>query len=104
MPGLEHPQPGTAIATGRLRACLLYTSSQAGSITEVLHSGATRVHVVTLLEEMPVQETVDAVAELRALGMPVGAVIINQTRSREDVDPALGAVDGHAVDLSLIHI
>ncbi len=76
--------------------------SQAGSITEVLHSGATRVHVVTLLEEMPVQETVDAVAELRALGMPVGAVIINQTRSREDVDPALGAVDGHAVDVDAV--
>ncbi|HRC64999.1 MAG TPA: ArsA-related P-loop ATPase, partial [Dermatophilaceae bacterium] len=28
--------------------------SQAGSITELLHSDATRVHVVTLLEEMPV--------------------------------------------------
>ncbi|MBK6441727.1 MAG: AAA family ATPase [Actinomycetales bacterium] len=75
--------------------------SQAGSITEVLHSGATRVHVVTLLEEMPVQETVDAVAELRALGMPVGAVIINQARAREDVDPALDAVDGDAVDVDV---
>ncbi len=60
--------------------------SQAGSITEVLHSGATRVHVVTLLEEMPVQETVDAVAELRQLGMPVGAIVVNQARSREDLD------------------
>jgi len=54
---------------------------QAGSITEVLRSGATRVHVVTLLEEMPVQETADAVAELRELGMPVGAVVINQARA-----------------------
>ena len=81
--------------------------SQAGSITEVLHSGATRVHVVTLLEEMPVQETVDAVAELRALGMPVGAIIINQTRSREDVDPALATGDGEvgtdlAADLATV--
>ena len=30
--------------------------------------------------------------------MPDGAVINNQTRSREDVDPALDAVDGDAVD------
>jgi len=67
--------------------------SQAGSITELLHSDATRVHVVTLLEEMPVQETVDAVAELRELGMPVGAVVINQAQAREDLD-ALGAFGG----------
>lgn len=67
--------------------------SQAGSITELLHSPATRVHVVTLLEEMPVQETVDAVAELRELGMPVGAVIINQARARADL-AALSAFAG----------
>ena len=67
--------------------------SQAGSITELLHSDATRVHVVTLLEEMPVQETVDAVAELRELGMPVGAVVINQAQAREDLY-ALGAFGG----------
>ena len=34
----------------------------------MLTSPQTAVHVVTLLEEMPVQETVDAVAELRAAG------------------------------------
>ena len=51
------------------------------------------MHVVTLLEEMPVQETVDAVAELRELGMPVGAVVINQARAREDLH-ALGAFGG----------
>jgi len=36
--------------------------------------------VVTLLEEMPVQETVDTIAELRAAGMPVGGVVVNQVR------------------------
>jgi anion-transporting ArsA/GET3 family ATPase len=81
--------------------------SQAGSITELLHSGATRVHVVTLLEEMPVQETVDAVAELQAIGMPVGAVIINQARTRADLvaapspqalRPATGVASGFAAD------
>ena len=38
------------------------------------------VHVVTLLEEMPVQETVDAVAELSAAGFGLGAVVVNQVR------------------------
>jgi anion-transporting ArsA/GET3 family ATPase len=38
------------------------------------------VHVVTLLEEMPVQETVDAIAELTQLGFPVGRVIVNGSR------------------------
>jgi anion-transporting ArsA/GET3 family ATPase len=40
----------------------------------------TVVHVVTLLEEMPVQETTDAINELTRLGIPVGSVIVNATR------------------------
>ena len=40
----------------------------------------TAVHVVTLLEEMPVQETTDAIEELTGLGLPVGTVIVNATR------------------------
>jgi len=35
---------------------------------------------VTLLEEMPVQETLDAIADLGALGIPVGRVIVNGAR------------------------
>lgn len=50
---------------------------QAESIMAVLRSGQTTVHVVTLLEEMPTQETVDVVAELRGIGLPVGGVLIN---------------------------
>ena len=38
----------------------------------VLRRRETAVHLVTLLEEMPVQETVDGVAELRAADLPVG--------------------------------
>lgn len=53
---------------------------QADAIMGLLRSPRTAVHLVTLLEEMPVQETTDAVAELRALDLPVGAVIVNQTR------------------------
>lgn len=53
---------------------------QADSIMGLLRSPRTAVHLVTLLEEMPVQETTDAVAELRGLDIPVGAVVVNQTR------------------------
>jgi len=60
--------------------------TQADSITRVLRSHTTAVHIVTLLEEMPVQETVDAQAELRAVGLPVGAIVVNQLR-----DPMLSA-------------
>lgn len=60
--------------------------TQADSITRILRSHTTAVHIVTLLEEMPVQETVDAQAELRAVGLPVGAIVVNQLR-----DPMLSA-------------
>jgi anion-transporting ArsA/GET3 family ATPase len=60
--------------------------TQADSITRMLRSHTTAVHIVTLLEEMPVQETVDAQAELRAVGLPVGAIVVNQLR-----DPMLSA-------------
>ena len=54
--------------------------AQADSITRLLRSHTTAVHVVTLLEEMPVQETVDALAELRAADLPLGAIVVNQLR------------------------
>ncbi len=42
--------------------------TQADSITRMLRSHRTAVHVVSLLEEMPVQETVDALTELKKAG------------------------------------
>ncbi|MCZ4123950.1 ArsA-related P-loop ATPase [Streptomyces sp. H39-S7] len=54
--------------------------NQAQAVMRVLKSTETAVHLVTLLEEMPVQETVDGVAELRAAGLPVGAVVVNMLR------------------------
>ncbi|GGB26399.1 ATPase [Flexivirga endophytica] len=59
--------------------------NQADSITAMLQSSQTVVHLVTLLEEMPVQETVEAAAELRGLSLPLGAVIVNQ-----EVTPPVG--------------
>jgi hypothetical protein len=46
----------------------------------VIASEQTAIHLVTLLEEMPVQETLDGVAELEASGLPVGAIFVNMTR------------------------
>jgi anion-transporting ArsA/GET3 family ATPase len=54
--------------------------NQAGSIMTMLRSPQTVVHLVTVLEEMPVQETQDAVAELRAAGLRVGGVVVNMVR------------------------
>lgn len=54
--------------------------TQAQAVMRVLKSPETAVHLVTLLEEMPVQETADGIAELRAAGLPVGRVIVNMVR------------------------
>lgn len=54
--------------------------TQADSVAALLRGGGTAVHLVTVLEEMPVQETVDGVAEIAAADLPVGAIIVNQVR------------------------
>ncbi|MGI5212929.1 ArsA-related P-loop ATPase [Plantactinospora sp. CA-290183] len=54
--------------------------TQSEGVAALLRSPMTAVHVVTLLEEMPVQETVDAIADLHKLGIPVGRLILNATR------------------------
>ncbi|MFD6024510.1 ArsA family ATPase [Streptomyces griseoluteus] len=54
--------------------------NQAQAVMRVLKSPETAVHLVTLLEEMPVQETADGIAELRAAGLPVGRVFVNMVR------------------------
>ena len=73
--------------------------SQSDGVMAVLRSPQTAVHVVTLLEEMPVQETVDAVRELRAGGLPVGSVIVNMTRPLLLPEPALAAAAAGRLDL-----
>jgi len=54
--------------------------TQADAVMAVIGSRLTAVHVVTLLEEMPVQETADGVRALLEAGLPVGGVIVNQVR------------------------
>jgi anion-transporting ArsA/GET3 family ATPase len=55
--------------------------TQSEGVAAILRSPMTSVHVVTLLEEMPVQETTDAIEELTRLGIPIGQVIVNATRA-----------------------
>ena len=55
--------------------------NHADLVMSVIASPRTAVHLVTLLEEMPVQETIDAVAELRDAELPVGGIFVNMTRN-----------------------
>lgn len=52
--------------------------SQAEGVVKILHSDLTTIHLVTLLEALPVQETIEAIAELRELELPIGSVIVNR--------------------------
>ncbi len=71
---------------------------QAESIMSLLRSRRTVVHLVTLLEEMPTQETVDAAAELTDLGLHLGAVIVNRVRTAPLTKAQLTAVGKGRVD------
>lgn len=55
----------------------------ADTVLDLIRSNKTMIHLVTLLEEMPVQETIDGIAELNSLGLPVGAVIVNMVRDTQ---------------------
>jgi anion-transporting ArsA/GET3 family ATPase len=70
----------------------------AESVMRMLRSAETAVHLVTLLEEMPVQETVDGVAELRAAGLPVGGVVVNMVREPLLTPAALAAATDGTLD------
>ncbi|MEU8894913.1 ArsA-related P-loop ATPase [Nocardia sp. NPDC048505] len=53
-------------------------AAQAEGVSKLLHSDQTMIHLVTLLEALPVQETADAVAELTANDLRIGTVIVNR--------------------------
>ncbi|MGY2877135.1 anion-transporting ArsA/GET3 family ATPase [Marmoricola sp. URHA0025 HA25] len=72
--------------------------SQADTVMTLLRSPRTAVHLVTVLEEMPVQETIDGVAELRAAQLPVGGVIVNLVRPQDLDDQARAALLEGTVD------
>jgi anion-transporting ArsA/GET3 family ATPase len=81
----------------------------ADTVQRVIRSPETAVHFVTVLEEMPVQETLDGIAELRGLargGLQLGAVMINMVRPTGLTDDQLaaaarGELDRHELVLGL---
>ena len=76
--------------------------AQAESVVNILHSENTAIHLVTLLESLPIQETIEAIEELRELDLPIGSVIVNRNipayLSADDLTKAAeGVVDADAV-------
>jgi anion-transporting ArsA/GET3 family ATPase len=72
--------------------------SQAESVHAMLRSPQTVVHLVTLLEEMPVQETGDAIEELSSTGLPIGGVVVNLAREPVLAARRLGAAGKGRLD------
>jgi anion-transporting ArsA/GET3 family ATPase len=80
--------------------------TQSEQVMALLRGDETAIHLVTLLEEMPVQETVDGVAHLTEAGLPVGAIVVDKVReehlSRADLTRAAnGRLDLDAVGTAL---
>jgi anion-transporting ArsA/GET3 family ATPase len=81
----------------------------ADTVQSVIKSPQTAVHFVTVLEEMPVQETLDGIAELRGLaqgGLQLGGIMINMVRPQDLPEDQLqaaaaGRLDEHELDLGL---
>ncbi|WP_134741024.1 ArsA-related P-loop ATPase [Nocardioides sp. 503] len=57
--------------------------SQSDTMMTLFRSPRTAVHLVTVLEEMPVQETADGIAQLREADLPVGGVVVNLVRPQD---------------------
>ena len=66
---------------------------QAESISELMHSEMTTVHMVTLPEEMPIQESLEAITELRGLGIQVGHVFVNQMYEEKEFSTFSDPID-----------
>lgn len=99
--------------TGRIARFLNVTSEVSGlarvgpirnhadTVQKVIHSPETAVHFVTTLEEMPVQETLDGIAELRDVaggGIQVGGIMVNMVRPVELTPEQLSAAAASSVD------
>jgi anion-transporting ArsA/GET3 family ATPase len=52
--------------------------SQSEGVVRLLHADQTAIHLVTLLEALPVQETLEAIEELAEMKLPIGSVIVNR--------------------------
>jgi anion-transporting ArsA/GET3 family ATPase len=75
---------------------------QSDTMMTLFRSPRTAVHFVTVLEEMPVQETSDGIEQLRKAGLPVGGVVVNMVRPRDLTDDDLEAARGDRLDRAAI--
>lgn len=75
---------------------------QAEAVSALVHSPRTVVHLVTLLESLPVQETIEAIDELRGHGLNMGQVIINRASTRHLDDAALERIAEEDVDADAV--
>jgi anion-transporting ArsA/GET3 family ATPase len=75
---------------------------QSEGVVRLMHSGDTAVHLVTLLEEMPVRETLDAVVELDGADLRPGAVFVNRVRPARLADRSVPAAADGRVDVDRV--
>lgn len=80
--------------------------SQSEGVVRLLHSDQTAIHLVTLLEALPVQETLEAIEELAEMQLPIGSVIVNRNiasylEPRDLAKAAEGDVDADSVRAGL---
>lgn len=80
--------------------------TQSEGVVRLVHSGDTVVHLVTLLEDLPVRETLEAVSELDSADLHPGAVLLNRVRpghlpARSVAAAAEGRVDAERLRTGL---
>jgi anion-transporting ArsA/GET3 family ATPase len=80
--------------------------SQSEGVVRLLRSDQTAIHLVTLLEALPMQETMEAIDELQGLNLPIGSVIVNRNipaylQPDDLAKAAEGDVDADAVRAGL---
>lgn len=75
---------------------------QADTVMTLFRSRRTVVHMVTVLEEMPVQETSDGIAHLREAQLPIGGIVVNLVRPRDLSSDQLSAAREGGLDRAQI--
>ncbi len=75
--------------------------AQSDTMMTLFRSPRTAVHLVTVLEEMPVQETSDGIVDLQQNELPVGGVIVNLVRPQDLTLEQLAASDPEVVAADL---
>ncbi|MGB3773130.1 MAG: ArsA-related P-loop ATPase [Rhodococcus sp. (in: high G+C Gram-positive bacteria)] len=76
--------------------------SQSEGVVRLLHSDQTVVHLVTLLEALPVQETADAAAELATADLRLGTIVVNRSDTSFLPEKSIAEAAAGRLDASVI--